>query len=137
MYPKLLEKNKFKKKKPNNLTALSIATSCVVLVDPAVAETWQDRSLVREFITEDFPTFGNPTTAHVIPVLMPFRFAKALKSFVSSSAPYADELLTFDERPKFERCFWVEALKAIVGSCVRKTEYFMKIIFANIFADNF
>ena len=107
---------------PKSRTDLSIATSCVDLVDPAVAETVHARDRVNELITEDLPTFGKPTTAHVIPVLIPRRRAKAPKIFVNSSAPNADDPLTLFDRPMLVRCFWVDALNAIVGSWRRNTK---------------
>lgn len=99
-----------------------MATSCVVRVDPALAETVHERDLVNELMTDDLPTLGKPTTAHVIPVLMPRLREKAPKIRVSSSAPYADDPFALVERPMFDRCFCVDALNAIVGSCLRRTK---------------
>ena len=68
---------------------LSIETSWVVFVWPAVGPTEQTLLRANELITDDFPTFGKPTTAHVTPVLIPFRRLYPPRTAVSSSAPYA------------------------------------------------
>ena len=60
----------------NNLTALSMATSWVDLVEPAVALVVHTRERASELITDDLPTFGKPTTAAVTPVLIPRRRLK-------------------------------------------------------------